>query len=534
MIEQRHACRVCTRTDLTTKADGTVRVHAANGKRPGPGNQPCPGGSSLPREPERQVTSSGGPNPYRAPLPDHVHRFMYGDDDIGNSGSFCTVCGQEEEPVEPGLPHDRQTDENQTEEPWTTQSSKLSTTDGADPASKPSEKEISSSPTALATSTRSASMTEAQVTDVFESAVPPRVRTDQRVERDGWGRYKLIHPQTGGKQAWQRATTFAKMLQDTFGLAAWQQRMVAKGLSLRPDLLDMVSTLDVKRDREQLNKLLEEAKDVAGQKVKANQGTVVHKHTEEVDLGGSLDDVPARYREDVAAYRNEIKRAGLEIVPNLIERITAVTDIDVAGTLDRVVRDRHGKYRVLDVKTGNMDFGQLEICIQLALYTHGVNTSGVYDLDSGTWLSPGSYGDSVETGPWDIPRVETDYALVAHIPVGSGTCELLRVPIDTGWEAVQTAAQVRDWRKQKKLFTPYDPDEPAEEGDPATTYSGLLAAAVGDPGTVTVRPPTWDQRFGAVSSRGEAASLYREALAAIGDGKELRRLVSIAKDKLSG
>lgn len=365
-----------------------------------------------------------------------------------------------------------------------------------------------------------------ETADAFDSATAPVQRAEQKVERDGFGRYRLIHPVTGKKQAWQRCTTFAKMLEDTFGLGVWQQRMVAKGLALRPDLLDVVATLEVKRDAEQLNRLLEQAKDAAGSKVAANQGTVCHKHTEDVDRGDSLDDVPPRYRADVTAYVKAIRDAGITIVPELIERVTAVPDLGVGGTLDRVVRDRHGKYRILDVKTGNMDFGQLGICVQLAVYAAGVNTAGVYDLDTGTWQPPQSYGDSIGTGPWSVPKVETDYALVAHIPVGSGTCELLKVPIDTGWEAVQTAVQVRDWRKMKRLFTPYDPE------DGSSPYLDLLAKEVGDPGTVAAALPTWEQKFRAVSSRAEAAALYSEAFAELGNCPRMAALVSAARSAL--
>lgn len=346
-------------------------------------------------------------------------------------------------------------------------------------------------------------MTETPAQDAFESATPVRERADQKVERDSYGRYKLVHPATGKKQAWQRATTFAKMLQDQYGLMEWQQRMTAKGLALRPDLLDLVSTLDVKNDRAQINKLLEEAKSAAGSKVAANQGTVVHKHTEDVDFGMPLGDIPVRYQADVAAYRRAMERAQMTTHRHLIERVTAVPALDVAGTLDRIVQDRHGRYRILDVKTGNMDFGQLEIAIQLAVYAVGVNTAGLYDLDAGVWQSPGF-------------RVETDYALVAHIPFGKGTCDLLSVPIDLGWSAVQTAVQVRDWRKKKKLFTAYEPD-----GGPVELVP------------VPVRPPTWAERFSAISSRGEAADLYNEALKALGYGAELTALAKIGMAQLA-
>jgi hypothetical protein len=358
------------------------------------------------------------------------------------------------------------------------------------------------------------------VTDDFDSAAPPRVRAEQKVKRDGYGRYLIPHPVTGKKQAWQRATTFVKMLEDNFGLMTWQQRMIAKGLSMRPDLIDVISTLDVKRDKEQLNKLLEEAKNVAGAKVAANVGTTVHKHTEEVDLGEPLDSVPPRYRPDVAAYRRALGDAGIEIVPPLIERITVVPDLDVGGTLDRIVLDRDGRYRVLDIKTGNMDFGQLAICMQLALYAHGVNKAGVYDLENGMWEP-----DPLSRFGTPGKEVETDYGLVAHIIPGSGTCELLKVPIDAGWDAVETAADVREKRKLKKLFTAYEPVE-----DDGPTGVGGYVKPVPVPAPV---PPSLEQLFSSVASREQAAALYPEALKMLGHGPELNRMVALARERLA-
>jgi len=599
----RHACKECTRTDLSLTANGRVRSHAADGRRPGPDNPNCPGGSDWPKhdhdyapagtsgyvctvcgETDLRPTASeilAGPNPYRAPLPDHVHRYEYVAQDQTRGQFVCAVCGSPEGlppgwtgpsplmnqrfmeylknrtpeqklatalsmdatasavlglPLDPELPHDRHTDTPTEDDPWQTRSTHPVTAAAPDPGSAPRSNPTATDAGAVSTPATSSGPTETagtrgrtaavttETADAFDSATAPVQRAEQRVERDGYGRYRLIHPVTGKKQAWQRCTTFAKMLEDTFGLGKWQRRMAAKGLALRPDLLDMIATLEVKQDSQRMDLLLEQAMDAAGQKVAANQGTVCHKHTEDVDRGDSLDDVPPKYRADVTAYVKAIRDAGITIVPELIERITAVPDLGVGGTLDRVVRDRHGKYRILDVKTGNMDFGQLGICVQLAVYAAGVNTAGVYDLDTGTWQQG--------------PKVETDYALVAHIPVGSGTCELLKVPIDTGWEAVQTAVQVRDWRKMKRLFTSYDPEDGPEEDGPTGVggYLDALAKEVGDPGTVLSvhTPPTWEERFRAVSSRAEAAALYGQASKEFAPGTQgLNRLVALGMAALA-
>lgn len=86
--EKRYSCQGCTRTDLTLTAIGRVRSHAANGKRASKENPNCGFGSDWPKE----------------STPFHTHRFEYGDDNHGHSGSFCTVdnCSMEE-PSQPPL-----------------------------------------------------------------------------------------------------------------------------------------------------------------------------------------------------------------------------------------------------------------------------------------------------------------------------------------------------------------------------------------------------------------------------------------------
>lgn len=82
----------CPRTDLSLTANGRVRSHTSNGKRASkenPYNPHCPGGSNWPVESTEF----------------HTHRFEYGDDDMGHSGSFCTAgdgC-EMEEPDQPEL-----------------------------------------------------------------------------------------------------------------------------------------------------------------------------------------------------------------------------------------------------------------------------------------------------------------------------------------------------------------------------------------------------------------------------------------------
>jgi hypothetical protein len=80
-----------------------------------------------------------------------------------------------------------------------------------------------------------------------------------------------------------------------------------------------------------------------------------------------------------------------------------------------------------------------KIAMQLAVYAHSL----AYDPDT---------GGRTETG------VSLDRGVVIHLPAGEGRCELHEVDLAAGWEAVQIARQVRDWRKRKDLSRPYARD----------------------------------------------------------------------------
>src|SRR5690606_25497180 len=84
---------------------------------------------------------------------------------------------------------------------------------------------------------------------------------------------------------------------------------------------------------------------------------------------------------------------------------------------------------------GSIEFGALKIAMQLAVYSRSV----LYD--------PATR----ERTPLEVDQ---DRAIVIHLPAGQGRCELHWVDIAAGWEAVQVATQVRQWRKRRGLLTP--------------------------------------------------------------------------------
>lgn len=249
------------------------------------------------------------------------------------------------------------------------------------------------------------------------------------VERDRWGRPMIVPPGGGKKKAYQRVTTFVSLLEDTFNLSRWQQRMVALGLADRPDL--QLAVTAHREDKDKLNELCQDAIEAAKGRAGATIGTAVHALTELVDRGQELPIMPAEARADLDAYAKVT--APLEMVA--IEQFGVLDDLEVAGTWDRIVAYK-GRTYIADLKTqSTLDWGTNKIAMQLAVYAH----CDAYDITTG------------QRTPTDV---DLNWGIVIHLPAGQGECSLHRVDLAAGWDGVQLAAGVRQWRARKGLLAP--------------------------------------------------------------------------------
>lgn len=345
--------------------------------------------------------------------------------------------------------------------------------------------------------------------DEFMAAEPPQSKWGL-VKR--LGRYRFPDPVTGEGREWQRVTNLARMIADEYALNQWQQRMVARGMGLRPDLAALAATLDVKADRDRLEDVVKKARDTAGANSASNWGNAIHALLEQVhgasDIEAAVDQVPDAQREDVRAYLRSLKEHSIEVLPNLVERFTLVRPYEVAGKFDNIVRTPRG-CMVADTKTGrSLEYDGLEIAVQLALYAHGVNTAGVWDAEREVWVPAGTGG---------VPRVREDVALVMHVPRGSSRCVPRLIDIGAGWEAAQLCVDVRAWRKRGRgLLSPVNWDALAPDGTTGSAVSG------------------WHTRFAAITTKAEGSALYRQALMVFGsDSDALKELVRVGKSALA-
>lgn len=283
-------------------------------------------------------------------------------------------------------------------------------------------------------------------------------------ERDQWGRYRIPHPETGKVTSWTRATTLAGTIANQYGLTKWKQRMTLYGVAHRADLYaEAASITDKDAAKNQLDKLVDAAMEAAGSSSRARLGTALHAFSEQVDAGADIT-IPAPYDADIAAYRATMSTAGVQIIPEMIERIVVNVELGVAGTFDRLV-NIDGELFVADLKTGrDLSYSWHEIAAQLAIYA-GADT--IFDVATGQHTP--------------MPDVNQDRGLVMELPVGEATCTLHWVDLRQGRHAVELCAAVREWRKVKDLAEPFTVTTtaaaaavPAEPTATASTLEAML------------------------------------------------------------
>lgn len=301
------------------------------------------------------------------------------------------------------------------------------------------------------------------------------------VNRDRFGRPLVVPPEGGKPVPYTRCTTFVDCVEDKHALGKWQQRMVARGLALRPDYLLHAQSLGEPTEqstKKQYDALCEKAIEAAKGSAAATTGTALHALTELIDRGQELPPLPPEVLADLEAYRRETA----ELKAIHIEQFCVLDPLQIGGTPDRVVTYRGERY-IADIKTGSIEYGALKIAMQLAVYAR----SHTYDVATG---QRGRHDASTEKG------------IIIHLPAGQAKCELRWVDLRAGWEGVQIARRIREARKQK--FT--DLTAPLGEELPAVVEPEVVAEpeSVDEP----VTPEVLEQWIGRISDPDALRTLY--------------------------
>jgi len=294
----------------------------------------------------------------------------------------------------------------------------------------------------------------------------PKVGVDPDDEE---GYYTVTTPK-GEQKKHKRASDYVDLLDDKYTLRRHEDRVLARGVALRPDLVALAKSHLPDGDPADKDVyhtiILPQARMAAAADAKANIGNAFHRNTQEVDRGTPIQVLDPDWRRHLHVYANTIARIPFQVVERYIEQTVILDGHRIAGTIDRVLeatapititfpngRKAHlgpGDLIIGDIKSGRW-FTPLKWQIQCAVYA---NHTAAWDKD-----------ENHPHGGTRGPRINLrdDVALVIHIQAGNpeAPCELHWLDLATGYDAFLTALEIAGHRTAAKkattLFTDWAP-----------------------------------------------------------------------------
>lgn len=270
------------------------------------------------------------------------------------------------------------------------------------------------------------------------------IHADFKRNHNGWPQ---IIPQGGGPRplSYRRMTKYVDVLEDHYLLNNWDRRQVAIGISQREDLrLSVLAHIDAPDAKTVIDGACRDAKDFAQARAKATQGTAFHTLTDIIDRGG---DLPAGLPDNILKTLEAFKVATAPLKIIAIEPKTVLDTYRVAGTPDRIY-ELDGVRYIGDTKTGNIHWGTLKICSQLA----GYSRSWLYD---------------VATGARSAHGCSTNRGIVMDVDLEKCTVELRWVDLESGMWAMNICKQVWAARKADDFDMLTKPIVPGELSRPS-------------------------------------------------------------------
>ncbi|MBM0277237.1 PD-(D/E)XK nuclease family protein [Micromonospora tarensis] len=272
------------------------------------------------------------------------------------------------------------------------------------------------------------------------------------------------HSYTLNGRRCKSVTAVAKIVPDSYALEQWRKRQVAIGMTLEPRLAERVAVdLD---NRETVDRVCEDAMQVAGAHHAANRGTQRHRASELADLGGKL--LTEQQRADAAAWQRTLERYEIEIDPTFVEGFAIWPEHGVVGRYDRLARVR-GRRRVVDLKSGENAVRYPQgTAVQLSLYGRAPLISAGIEVA----------GDRSTVTEWMPPPADLDLSIGNVVLLGDGmdVGELWDIDIEHGWAGAQLGLSIVDWRKAQRYGA-----ELSRRVEPTTNLIDLINRAGDEP-----------------------------------------------------
>lgn len=302
---------------------------------------------------------------------------------------------------------------------------------------------------------------------------------------NGNGQYLVQRPSDGKLVGYTRVTTYIACLEDTTMLEKWKARILLEGVaavetmplginaergeSVVARVNDLAHNRDLaiakarKADRKgkleagqlghiveaawsdfkkALDKLADEVFEVGGGREKATKGTDIHELCMIASREGiqpiadklTAGEITPADLADVEAFLDAITRLGAKIID--VERVVVNDDLKVAGRLDytamvKLPGEQRARRRVMDLKTGRVDYCTGKISQQLEMYASATG----YDLN---------------THEREDLKLDRAKAILIHLPAGTGAATVHVADLTLGRKGNRLAGEVRAWRNEGK------------------------------------------------------------------------------------
>jgi len=261
-------------------------------------------------------------------------------------------------------------------------------------------------------------------------------------------------------------TTLAKIPDDQYAITQWLKRSVAAGMGLNPALVERAAAHH--DDRDELDGIAEEALTAARAHEAAGRGTAAHRIAERIDLEQMVVDTPLS-RQVAAAWAKALDDAGLEVIPEYVERVVVFPDVPLCGTFDRIFRRKFDGDLVLgDLKTGAraMQYPH-SMCVQLACYANAP-------------LLAGKLNDRGVTETFaPMPAVNKRVGYIIAMP-DETTVQVKTVDIEAGWQAARELVfPILEWRARRDLVHDIETTTVTPYTDNIKARLGVLRAVDG-------------------------------------------------------
>lgn len=300
------------------------------------------------------------------------------------------------------------------------------------------------------------------VTEHMRYELPPEPEGRFHPQFDGYGRYRLPHPERRTLTGFTRASTIAKILDDTYGLDKWQKRNILLGVVNDPSLIrEAAKAVENEAKAGVFDAIAENAQIAAGSAEARELGTAVHAWAEAVDHGTIMvHEVPHLFRIHVMQYLQALARHAIAPMPEYTERIVYNSDAEAVGTLDRIYMCPDGTLALGDVKTSkSLEYSYLSYAIQLRIYQ---SADYMLSLDGKRWEP--------------MPQLRDDFAILAHVPSNDPhKSSLVTFDLKVADTALRTATLVRKLRAQAKKTIPNVHALPIPDAVTARQHAAVLA-----------------------------------------------------------